>query len=203
MKPLYNQHKNTGPKGKDLSIFVRFGGLDLKNQNGYSNNPKTFHSPPAPRGIYAFPKVVQEFFLIGSMDSFQPSTTPKGYGKYPDHGTHEEISKWKEGSLAFDHEGHSKRWKISLSCMRKEFRKVDGNIWSHLSEHVRLPEVIDRHGSWVKTSIKEWKRAFNKMSLNNRMPNVEYMSINSINSSRGIAGYYSKDDFEVFFDEKI
>jgi hypothetical protein len=57
-----------GVKGKNLNIFVRFGGLNLKKQEGYSNSPSSFHQPPASRGFYAMPKVAQEFFLIGSLD---------------------------------------------------------------------------------------------------------------------------------------
>lgn len=40
-------------KGKDIFTFVRFGGLDLKNQRGFSQDPETYHQPPAIIGIYS------------------------------------------------------------------------------------------------------------------------------------------------------
>ena len=64
-------------KGKDIFTFVRFGGLDLKNQNGFSQTPETYHQPPASRGFYAMPKIAQEFFLIGSLSSTQPGIFAK------------------------------------------------------------------------------------------------------------------------------
>ena len=70
--------KDKNIKGKDLFVFVRFGGLNLKKQKGYSNKEDvSYHSPPTSRGIYAMPKIVQEFFLISSIGNFQPGTLPK------------------------------------------------------------------------------------------------------------------------------
>jgi hypothetical protein len=186
MKHLHG-FKNKNPKGKDLNIFVRFGGLDLKNQDGYSKDPKTFHAPPAPRGFYAMPKVAQELFLIGSIDSFQPGVVPKWKDEYDNE---EGFEKWE------------KRRKKSISAIRKEFRKSDGNIWHHLGDYVDLNEIIDSHGSWVKTDINTWKKAFSKMSLKHRY-GEDMFAISDINKSRGITGYYSKDHCEVFFDEKV
>lgn len=197
-------NKNIGPKGKDLSVFVRFGGLDLKTQHGYTKEQKTFHSPPAPRGFYAFPKVAQEFFLIGSMDRFQPGVLPKGFRPYPgDNASKEEIDAWRKESNEYDFDTLEKKTRKIKSLIRKEFKKTTGNVWSHLEKYVKQSEVIDRHGSWVKTSIKEWQRAFNKMSLDHRLANDPWMKSTNINEVRGITGWYSKDHCEVFFDEKI
>lgn len=173
-------------KNKDFTKFVRFGGLDLKNQKGFGRD--TFHAPPASRGFYAFPKFVQEFFLIGSMNSFQPGTYPK---------------ELESGSDIKKQEAYWKRRDLILSNIRKEFTKSEGNIWHHLEEYTSNHEIVDRHGSWVKTSIKEWKKAFSKMSLDHRYgldPKYGFKSINDIN---GITGYFSKDHCEVFFDEKV
>jgi hypothetical protein len=59
------------------------------------------------------------------------------------------------------------------------------------------------HGSWVKTSMKAWQKAFSKESLRNRYGDVSIVRNTSINNARGINGYYNEDHFEVFFDEKI
>jgi hypothetical protein len=191
---------NKGPKGKDLSKFVRFGGLDLKNQKGYGSD--TFHAPPATRGFYAFPKCAQEFFLIGSMDKFQPGTMPKD----PDWS---KLSGEEATKVSTQHD--KKRRKI-LQNIRKEFTKTDGNIWHHLGEFCKPVDIIDRHGSWVKTTIEIWQKAFSKSSLNNRY-GEDFMGdkfsggkgrgIDSVNSARGINGMYCRDNLEVFFDEKV
>ena len=175
--------KKRSPKGKDLNIFVRFGGLNLKKQKGFSNDPKTFHSPPSNRGFYAMPKVAQELFLIGSMDVYQPGVVPI----------------WKD---KYDYDEFEKRRKISLSSIRKEFVKTSGNIWHHLQDYVSNNEILDSNGSWIKTDINVWKKAFSKMSLNHRYGEDSF-SVKDINKSKGIMGYYSKDHCEVFFDEKV
>ena len=182
------------PKGKDLYQFVRFGGLDLKNQKGYKKTgDKSFHSPPAKRGFYSMPKVAQEFFLISGMSAYQPGTVP-GYGNDSQHWTAEQ---WKD---------HEKRYKKAISSMRKEFTKKDGNVWHHLIEQTPINEIIDRDGAWIKTSLKAWRKAFGKMSIQNRYGESDRVidtSVKSINDAKGITGWYSKDHCEVFFDEKV
>jgi gamma-glutamylcyclotransferase (GGCT)/AIG2-like uncharacterized protein YtfP len=203
----YKTFEGKGPKGKDLTVFVRFGGLDLKTQKGYSQDDKTFHQPPASRGFYAMPKVVQEFFLIGSLDKSQPNVFPKA----PDYPEHKEINgelspidqeEWEKAQAAFDWDSHDKKYKKRKSEIRKEFRKTEGNIWHHLVDKVPANEVLARKGSWIKTSIKAWQKAFNKESLQNRYGEDSFKK-NSINNTRGINGFYSKDNLEVFFDEKV
>lgn len=189
--------KDKNIKGKDLFVFVRFGGLDLKNQEGYSNKENaTYHSPPTSRGIYAMPKVAQEFFLVSGINRFQPGIMPKP-PVYPMGGSPEDIEKYDK-----DCQEYEKRWKKNMSAIRKEFIKRDGNVWSHLGEYIPNNEVIDRKGSWVKTSIKDWSKAFSRMSLSCRYGDNWFAS-KSINDVRGVVGLYSKDHCEVFFDEKV
>ncbi len=188
-------------KGKDLTVFVRFGGLDPIKQKGYGK--ETYHSPPASRGFYAMPKVVQEFFLIGSLSSTQLYKFPKS-PKYPEKGENfeQDVIKFREESDNFDWDKHNKRTDKIYSLIRREFKKTTGNIWHHLGEYVDNNEVIERHDSWVKTTIQSWTKAFSRRSLNDRYGEDQF-STNNINKSRGIAGFYSKDHFEVFFDEKV
>jgi hypothetical protein len=182
-------------KGKTLHIFVRFGGVNLKKQKGYSTEPRTYHSPPAPKGFYAMPKIAQELFLISSMDKYQPSTVPKE--KQPPEG----LSDSEE--QAFWDNLHKRREK-AISSMRKEFSKPNGNVWHHLGEYTNRNEIIGSHGTWVKTSIQAWEKAFSKMSINHRYGcGDKYFSVKSINDARGVVGIYSKDHCEVFFDEKV
>lgn len=164
-----------------LNIFVRFGGLDLKNQHGYSREQKTFHAPPAKRGFYAFPKVAQELFLVGSLDRTQPSVLPK-----MKHDGSWEVQ---------DYDNYEKKRRRALFLTRREFHKSSGTVWHHLEQHVSNNNIIQRHGSWVKTTIKVWLLAFKKESVTCR-------ASSSFETSR-MFGYFSKDHLEVFFDTKV
>jgi hypothetical protein len=119
------------------------------------------------------PKVAQELFLVGSIDVYQPGVVPI----------------WKD---KYDYDEFEKRRKISLSSIRKEFVKTSGNIWHHLTDYVSNNEILDSNGSWIKTDINVWKKAFSKMSLNHRYGEDSF-SVKDINKSKGIMGYYSKD----------
>lgn len=181
-------------KGKNLNIFVRFGGLDLKNQKGFSSSgERTFHSPPCSRGFYAMPKIAQESFLLSGMDYYQPGVlTP-----YSKTSSEWDLEQWKE---------FERRRRNSKRKMRKEFYKKDGNVWHHLSDYVSPNEVISRSGAWIKTSLHCWRKAFSKSSLNDRYgrsdSNMDF-DVSSINEAKGVSGHYSKDHYEVFFDEKV
>ena len=77
-----------------------------------------------------------------------------------------------------------------------------------MGDNCETSEVISRHGSWVKTDMKSWAKAFRKESLQDRYgdfnaPGEESLKTNTINKSRGISGLHSKDHYEVFFDEKV
>lgn len=181
-------------KGKDLYVFVRFGGLDLKTQKGFGK--ETYHAPPTSRGFYAMPKVLQEFFLIGSLQETQPYNFPK-------------CPKWKEDwteeeKLNFDQfnwkEYEQKRQKVK-SNIRKEFRKDKGFIWHHLIDESPVNEVVSRCNSWIKTSIKVWAKSIQKEVLNNRY-GIGMFATKTVNNAR-FSGFYSRDHFEVFFDEKV
>jgi len=186
------------PKGKDLTKFVRFGGLDLKNQKGFGSD--SYHAPPATRGFYSMPYSVQEFFLISSMNKYQPGTMPKDV-KYDNTLPSDEMQKrWDE---------HDKRRRKALSAMRKTFYRKHGNVWHHLQEFTAPNEIISRHNAWIKTSMEAWRKAFTKMTLvrrygENRDSGWD-LSTDSINepARSGLMGVYSKDECEVFFDEKV
>lgn len=160
--------------GKNPFVFVRFGGLDLKRQDGFGQD--SFHAPPTTRGVYAMPKIAQELFLVGSIDKTQPGIFPK------------EL---------VDRKPYYRR-------IRKEFTKTSGTIWHHLEEHVNKKEIISQHNSWVKTNIKTWAEAFSKMSVIFRYGRYKYDGkVQEQYIMSKITGVFSKDFCEVFFDEKI
>jgi hypothetical protein len=190
-------------KGKSLTTFVRFGGIHPKKQKGFGSD--TFHSPPATRGIYCMPLIAQEFFLLSAMDEFQPGTMPKPLeGKLVGYENGKPQYDWNHLTDE-DWENYSKRKRKALSVKRKQFYRTKGNIWHHLCDFVERNEIIATHGSWVKTSMSAWRDAFVKMSLTQRYGNdkggIDFRT-KSVNNSR-LFGWYSKDNCEVFFDEKV
>ena len=98
-------------KGKDLTRFVRFGGLNVKKQKGFDSTFPSFHSPPTTRGFYAMPLVAQEFFLLGGMRFYQPGTVPN-YPKQGEEFTEKQWDSWRT------------RDKKAFNVMRKEFTKT-------------------------------------------------------------------------------
>lgn len=182
-------------KKKDLKYFVRFGGCSIKTQKGF-NSSDSFHSPPAPKGFYAMPFLAQEHFLLGSMTKYQPGVMPK----IKDNSCEWTSEEW---------DAFYKKQKRAKSAMRKEFFKNEGNIWHHLVEYTPHHKVLESHGSWIKTDIKDWETAFIKMSVALRAESIKYNRDfperygTGINNVRGITGVFSKDHCEVFFDEKV
>jgi hypothetical protein len=191
-------------KGKSLTTFVRFGGVHPKKQKGFGT--ENYHSPPATRGFYALPLICQEFFLLSSMDKYQPGTMPKPLkGKL--------VGTWEDGDPKYDWShltdddwnNHAKRKKKALSLKRKQFYRIRGDVWHHLGDYIERNEVIASKGSWVKTSMSAWRDAFVKMSLTQRYGDKSGgfdFRTKSVNESK-LFGWYSKDHCEVFFDEKV
>lgn len=189
-------------KDKKLTDFVRFGGLDIKNQAGYSTNPTSTHEPPATKGFYAFPKVAQDFYLLSALDKTQRGFMPKNYLQgeflgFDENGEPEYYRTFVDDSL------YNKKYREQLRRIRKEFTKTRGFIWHHLGFFVKPQDVVATHGSWVKTTIQVWKKAFSKMSIKYRYSCGSFFKTNSINNTKGITGFASKDMCEVFFDEKV
>lgn len=123
-------------KNKDFTKFVRFGPLKPVKQLGFGGN--TYHSPPAPKGFYAFPKTLQEPFLIGCLYKTQPNTFGKDNGRYG----------------------------LIYKSIRREFTFSRGSLWHHLVDFVPPNEVESYHGSWIKTSFLAWVKAINKSLAN-------------------------------------
>ncbi len=172
-------------KPNTLNRFIRYGKLALVKQKGFGSD--TFHGPPAQRGFYAMPIQFQSLFLVGSVDDYQP-----GQLNAPKKPVGEDVSdeEWDEWWVK-----RQKRY----SAIKHEFT-VDNTVelWHHLT--VPNNEVVSRHNSWVKTSLKVWKKAVSKESVSLR---AEAGGEKGINSTYKRTGYFSKDHFEVFFDTKV
>lgn len=199
---------------KNLDTFVRFGGLSSVRQKGYDRSMPTFHSPPARRGIYAFPRGCIETFLLGKQ-WFDPrrqqwikdkhgnrikSESELGYEKYPwSFCARDAKAKREYDKLIskYDDEEHvpteelSALWgKHPLYVCRLANEKVfkyTGNLWHHLK--TKPSEVLERKGDWVLSTHGNFQQA-----LRRRMA-LEM----AVKQSRGIG--YSGDDLEVFIEK--
>lgn len=168
--------------------FVRFGKFGAVKQEGFGAD--NYHAPPAKQGFYAMPLVFQEFFLIGSLDSTQPKHT--GMPKEPSGEASSE--EWDE---------YHKKRRARLTEIRHEF-SVDtkAEFWHHLN--VPNKDVLQRHGTWVKTDYNTWKKALIKENTKLRFKSLKYVDTNNVNEVPKQAGFFSFDHMaEVFFDYKI
>ena len=83
----------------------------------------------------------------------------------------------------------------------------DGEIWHHLSHRLKPHQIISRKGDWVLSTIKDYKQAADKESVNLRAKSASFLKDNAgmgydVNAIRGKFGHYSLDHIEVFI-EKI
>lgn len=81
-------------------------------------------------------------------------------------------------------------------CKRKVF-EYNGEIWYHIDYKIKKEEILDRHGSWVKTSIKTFEKAFNRYRLNNKLKDTGGNLILKTSSKNG---HYCLDELEVFIE---
>lgn len=82
---LLNEAYNKISVDKSLGTFVRWGGLSPVKQRGFKQTKSedaTFHSPPAKKGIYAFPVKWIEKFLLGGKD--RTHERPRTFEHYGD-----------------------------------------------------------------------------------------------------------------------
>lgn len=93
--------------------------------------------------------------------------------------------------------------------------EYDGDIWHHLLSYVNEDDIIETNGVWIKTTMKVFKKAFNKckhadfrmLSSNHNLKiwkkEDDYVSCNGYvpcNPYKGANGFVSLDHLEVFIE---
>jgi hypothetical protein len=199
--------------------FVRFGGLSSVNQRGYDPAMPGFHSPPARKGIYAFPqgcivpfmlggdrpgeskgsaryvrdkqgnKITDEEDLYTNYEARPYVYSASGEPHYPDRNFYKVYST-KKGK-------DGKHYWVRPAPMKKF--SYEGRVWHHLGKKMKPSQILETKGSWFLSEIKDYQKAFSKESLELRMKSSEKGNINSV---RGKFGYFAVDHLEVFI-EKI
>lgn len=188
--------------------FIRYGGLSPVKQRGYDPSETTFHSPPARRGIYAFPEGAVEPFLLGSrvfdprrMRRLTPDevrkveriekrlegsyTYPRVRYVWPNQKMKDKFDQMVNGTLLDQQKADEyarKNQFMAKDINRREFTYT-GNIWSHLDEYIDDPtKIIKRKAAWVLTDFDTWREAYKKALVAKKVYN------------------YSKDHLEVFIE---
>lgn len=211
--------------------FVRFGGLSPVKQKGFTTNPEeSFHSPPARKGIYAFPKNYIDIFLLGG-EYANPKNKNKAnrFSYVKDKqgnkitNNHPEFDKlidnpnyWdieigiKDGAVPDEDGDYDYDDKIHALIKRvhpKHFKHT-GDIWHHLKEFVEPEEIIKERGSWVKTSMSTYLKAFKKnahaskkeMRQNQTHYNDGKFDISKADVCKDGLKYFCRDHLEVFIE---
>ena len=140
---------NKGKKGID--IFVRYGGLSLVKQDGFNEDMPTFHSPPAKKGVYAFPIKCIDFFLCAHRKGFLKQKKEFSYKKEIWHHLGErcktseiierkgswvltEFSTWKKAyskeSLNLRYGEDTGDWDISIKSINEPLRSGVSGMYS-------------------------------------------------------------------------
>jgi hypothetical protein len=200
--------------------FVRFGGLSSVNQKGYNPSMPTMHSPPARKGVYAFPLGCIEPFLLGGS-----RRTAKGMARYVRDKKGNKISYKDNPDLYTNTEGrpfYAQSGAVFLA--ERNFYKVFsttqgekdeeifwvrpapmkrfihvGEIWHHLGDHLSPSQILSRKGYWVFTDIESYEEAFKKESIRLRQLTAkDWVGGGRINEVRKKFGWYSKGHIEVF-----
>jgi len=171
--------------------FVRFGGLSSVKQKHYisDNSEKGFHNPPRKKGIYAFPQNYIEKFLLGATNhpalkypkavwlKDENGNLLKYYNEFHyNENTQKEIPSEKLKHLL-------KRKHIKMSLLDNKSKSVeddgnkdyfitvlvkpkifsyDGDIWHHFIDVAKPQEILNRSGSWILSSYKDYCKLFER-----------------------------------------
>lgn len=220
------------PKVKNKGMtFVRYGGLSPVKQKGFRSNPHEYdyHTPPARKGIYAFPEYWVEMFLLGGdMDSFGVKNRVeivKDKDGNPIHNRHPLYDKMLERGDKYWSRNTNKLWPdafpdggdfsesdyISYVAKNVTPRKFtyNGPIWHHLEEHIRGGPIMKKRGEWVLTDMDIYKKAFKDEMKNRRKEAIKDLS--GMWNDKGLPAdaqflgrnpykWHSKDHLEVFIE---
>lgn len=196
--------------------FIRFGGLSSVKQKGYDSSMPALHSPPARRGIYAFPLGCIVPFLLGGSRN-----TAKGMHRYVrdkrgnrlNTDQHEDLFKNTQKKpyvtstgfeffydrnfykvYSIDEHGF---WRRPAKMKRFEYA---GEIWHHLSHNLKPSQILATKGRWCLSDIDDYKIAFDKESLKLRWDSTAAVG-KRITEIKGKFGVYSIDHLEVFIEK--
>lgn len=209
--------------------WTRYGNVVPFEQASFAHDESkiSFHAAPARVGLYAFPRGYEEPFLLSSDGSNSPDRlTQRSFYLKDSEGKRfnwkDEVNESYNSTLhkyerivtpevnkALNKVGYRTRDIFEVEgfiCVMKKphvFR-YEGELWHHLKKHTPEDEVIDTHGSWVKSSFGAWSEAFRRT----KHEDLKYIRKDSPQARQllhldpykhGRGGFISRDHLEVFF----
>lgn len=174
--------------------FIRWGDLNPVKQKGYvPSEEDDFHSPPARKGIYAFPYPHIETFILGSRnfipDRHEWVKRPDGKTRWvhkPEGGkskgfisTEKKLTNLlntgKIDQDQFDREmdkaekEREEREELGYFLAKDKPPKKfthEGDIWHHLITKAPEDKIKARKDRWIKTDIETYKNLLKKELVN-------------------------------------
>jgi len=220
--------------------FVRYGGLNALKQGHYEtyDSEKTFHNPPVKRGFYAFSYPYIDYFMLGATNEPSHISGKSQWLKDSDGNKVKEDDFYDVNSEYDDQLGRRKvykKWaiflrknkiklkhiqscyveKVDAHCMtilkRPHIFLYEGEIWHHLDYYLKPEHIIETKGSWVKTTMEDYKLAL-KLDLKGNVRsshkssqgwgfNFKDMIKGKQDPYKGNGVNYSQDHLEVFIEK--
>ena len=93
------------------------------------------------------------------------------------------------------------KWMFAKKPSPKIF-EFDGNLWHHLSDKLKQFQILKRHGSWVKSSVEDYRVALEKEMHDARSDEMVWMMKHKqMPSAKSPFRFYSKDHLECFIEK--
>jgi hypothetical protein len=215
LKHLINEAKS--------AEFVRFGGLSPVKQRGFTaDDEASYHSPPARKGIYAFPRGYVEPFLLGGgygepnvkgsanrMVYLKDKYGNKITNEHPDWEKYYMKDKYRtiKGELkpnAAPDEDGDYEWDDHIQYLVYDVKpktfKHSGDIWHHHKEFVDPTEIIKEKGEWVKTNMDVYLKAFKQNAHAAKKEMKKDAKEMGVSEPKNALKWFTKDHLEVFIE---
>ena len=202
---------HTAPKRKGIYAFPRgyietflLGMSDIRRKPDSNNNGRSFWLKDdngrilCVSDVYLNPDNLRE----GIKDEIKQLLKRRGLrGKDIDTVFTGNIGDWD------NYENH----KVVYYTRAHKFKYSGPYIWHHLKEYgtdkplVEKKDILDESGSWIKTTMKVWARALEKIDTLERFSSYIDFGLFGKNLRHGnphtYPNHYSKDHYEVFIEK--
>ena len=180
-----NRHNKSYPD----DTWAHYGGLSPVLQDQYiaSEEAKSFHNPPARRGLFCFPRGYEEMFLIGSTCDPTHRSNKSFYLKdrlgeklqFSEHFSYS-VGDGRPSPTTPEMKALIRLRDIQLKriicaengCVavlrRPRLFQYRGNFWHHLIEETPQRNRLAEKGSWVLSTFDTWKDAFRAVQHEDR-----------------------------------
>jgi len=151
--------------------FIRYGGLSaLKQTHIKTKDEEYYHLPPKKKGFFAFPAGYVDTFLLTA--TWEPTNiSNKSSWVYKEDGSklsYEEYSKdkkfwikyFKKLGIKDKNVYYSRESGYAFYLKPPRTFEYNGPLWHHLVYEVKPEMIWEKKGTWVKTSVEDYIKAF-------------------------------------------